>query len=188
MTVLSAFTSLYILVIMVRIILTWFSGNIRAPEILCRITDPYLNWFRRFGVRVGYLDLSPVLALAVLSILNQIFATLARFGVITLGIILAMILQAIWSIISFFIILISIVLILRTIAYLCNLNIYGVFWRIIDAVSQPILYRINRLLFGGRIVNFLASLIISVAVMGILYFALRFGVSWLSRFLVMLRI
>jgi len=183
MTVLSAFTSLYILVIMVRIILTWFSGNIRVPEFLCRITDPYLNWFRRLGLRVGQLDLSPVIALAVLSILNQIFSIMARFGTITLGLILVMILQALWSIISFFIILIFIVLILRLIAYLCNLNVYSGFWRIVDAVSQPILYRINRLFFRGRIINYLAGLILSAAVMAVLYLVCRFIIILLSGFL-----
>jgi YggT family protein len=188
MTILSTLTSLYIFVITARILLTWFSGNIKVPEILSRITDPYLNWFRGLGLRVGYLDLSPVVGLAVLSILNQAFTIMARFGAISLGIILAMILQALWSIISFFIILISIVLILRSIAYLCNLNIYGTFWRIIDVVSQPILYRINRFFFRGRIVNFLAGLVISVAAMGILYFALLFIVSLLYGFLIMLPI
>jgi YggT family protein len=184
MSVLSTLTSLYILVITARIIMTWFSGNIRVPEILSRITDPYLNWFRGLGLRVGYLDLSPVVGVAVLSILNQVFTTMARFGAITLGIILAMILQALWSILSFFIILISIVLILRLIAYLCNLNIYGTFWRIVDTVSQPILYRINRLFFRGRIINFLAGLILSAAVMAVLYLVCRFIIILLSGFLI----
>jgi YggT family protein len=132
---------------------------------------------------VGHLDLSPVVALAVLSIVNQVFATMARFGAISLGLILAMILQAFWSIISFFIILIFIVLILRLIAYLCSLNTYSAFWRIVDTVSQPILYRINRLFFRGRIVNFLAGLIISAAVMGILYLGLWFTIPLLAGFL-----
>jgi hypothetical protein len=78
-------------------------------EVLCRITDPYLDWFRRFSsLRIGALDLSPLAAMAVLSVLNSVFLTLGRYGVITLGLILALILQALWSaasfILSFFII------------------------------------------------------------------------------------
>jgi YggT family protein len=188
MSVFSTITSLYMLVLMARIILTWFSGNIRVPALLSQVTDPYLNWFRRFGLRVGHLDLSPVLALCTLSILNQIFGTMARFGTISLGIILVMILQALWSVVSFLIIIVFIILIVRLVAYLCNMNVYNGFWRIIDAVCQPILYRITRLLFRGRIVNFLMSLIISAGAMLLLYFALRFGVALLSGFLITLPI
>ena len=187
MSVLSTLTSLYMLIIFIRIILTWFSGNIRVPEFLSRITDPYLNWFRRFpGLRIGYMDLSPVAGLAILSILNQIFSTLARFGVISLGIILTMILQALWSILSFLIILLFIIVILRLIAYLLNLNIYGVFWRMVDTISQPVLFRINRILFGGRIVKFLASLLLSAAALMVTYFILRLAVSLLSGILLRL--
>ena len=187
MSILSALTSLYMLVIFVRIILTWFSGNIRVPDFLCRITDPYINWFRRFSaLRIGYMDLSAVAALAVLTVVNQIFATLARFGTITLGIILTLILQALWSVLSFLLIFIFIIIVLRLIAYLFNLNVYGVFWRVIDTISQPILFRINRFFFGGRIVNFLASLILSVSVLALVYLALRLGFTLLSGFLVRL--
>ena len=186
MTILSSLTSLYMLILMARIILTWFSGNIRIPEFLSRITDPYLNWFRRFGLRIGHLDLSAVLALTTLSIVNQIFATIARFGVISLGIILFMILQAIWSVVSFLLIFIFIVIVLRLIAYLCNLDIYSVFWRIVDTISQPILYRINRLLFKGRIVNFRTSIILSAVALTLIYLILRILVTLLSGFLIRL--
>ena len=186
MLVLSTLTSIYSLVIMVRIILTWFSGNIRVPEFLCRITDPFLNWFRRFKLRIGYLDLSAVAALAALSVFSQIFATLAYYGVISAGIVLVLILQALWSVISFILIFIFIILILRLIAYLGNMNIYGFFWRTVDTISQPVLYRINRLLFRGRIVNFPSSIIISATAMVLLYMLLRIGVTLLSRFLLRL--
>ena len=186
MTILTILTTIYMLAITVRIIMTWFRGTVTVPDFLCRITDPYLNWFRRFGLHIGHVDISPVLGLAALSIFNQTFGTVARFGHISLGIILAITLQAVWSIISFLLIFIIILLALRLIAYLCSLNVYDGFWRIVDTVSQPVLYQINRLLFGGRIANFLICIILSLAALAVLYFTLSFIFSFLGGFLIAL--
>jgi YggT family protein len=167
-------------VIFIRIMLTWFSGaNFGKPvEFLCRITDPYLNWFRRFRVlRVANLDLSPIAALAVLSIISNIFVTLGRYGTITLGFILAMIVSALWSAVSFILIFFLIVLVLRFIAYLARQNVYGAFWRIVDSLSQPITYRISRIVFQNRIVRYHTGLLTSIAVLA----ALRIGLGFLVR-------
>jgi YggT family protein len=144
-------------------------------EILCAITDPYLNWFRRIpGLRVGFLDLSPIVAVAVLSMANRIFATLAFYGTITLGIVLAMILQAIWSAFHFVLLFLIAVLVLRLIAHIGNMNIANPFWRIVDTISRPILYRMSRIFFGRRIIRYLQSLVISIAVLAVLLLALSF--------------
>ena len=181
--------SLYSLVIVVRIILTWFRGNVKIPDFLTTITDPYLNWFRQFKfLRIGTLDLSPIAALGVLSILGQVLATVAQYGTIRLGIVLAMVLQVIWSAVSFFLIFIIIILVLRLIAFMTSQNTQGSFWRVIDTISQPVLYRVNRILFNGRIVNFRTSLLVSAAALLGIYFVIRIGVSILSGFLVRLPI
>jgi YggT family protein len=54
-----------------------------------------------------------------------------------------------------------------------RLNISSAFWRIIDTISQPILYRINRIIFRDRIVNYLTSLIISISSLLLIYLGLR---------------
>ncbi len=59
--------SLYIIVIIIRAILSWFNPNPYSPGIafLSRITDPILERIRRalpLGVGVG-LDLSPIIAI-----------------------------------------------------------------------------------------------------------------------------
>lgn len=170
--ILSTVTSVYMFIIFVRILLTWFGGISfgRPAEILNRVTDPYLDFFRRFPVmRVGYLDLSPVAALAVLSLANRVFTILARYGTISLGIILAILLQAVWSAAAFLLGFGIIVLVLRLIAFLTNRNVYGVFWRVIDTISQPLLFRINRIIFGGRIVRYLTGLLLSIAVLAAAY-------------------
>lgn len=169
MNILAGVTGLFMLLIFIRIMLTWFSGaNYGRPmELLCRITDPYLDWFRRFpALQAGFLDLSPIVAMAVLSLAHNIFMTLARYGAIRMGVILAMVISSLWSAVSFLLGFFIIVLILRLIAYLTNQNIYGTFWRIIDAVSQPILYRINRLLFQRRLVNYRTGILASIGLLG----------------------
>ena len=188
MNILAGFTSLYILLIFIRILLTWFSGaNYGRPmEILSRITDPYLDWFRRFpGLRGGIVDLSPIVAMAVLSVANNIFTTLARFGVIHIGGITAMVLASLWSAVSFILGFFIVVLILRLIAYLTNQNIYGSFWRIIDTISQPVLYRINRFFFRRRLVNYRAVILLSIGtLLGLMIgmgFLIRLAVSLLER-------
>jgi YggT family protein len=180
MNILGGFTSLYMILIFIRIMLTWFSGARygRPVELLYRITDPYLDWFRRFPLRAGVLDLSPILALAVLSVANNVFMTLGRFGYITLGIILAMLLSAVWSAMAFLIVFFIIVLALRFIAYLTNQDVYRSFWAIIDTLSRPVIYRINRILFRNRLVNYLTGIISSIAVL----LVLRIGLGFLVYF------
>jgi YggT family protein len=181
--------NIYMFLIFIRIILTWFSwmrdGGVQ--EFLARITDPYLNWFRRFTfLRIGFLDLSPVAALGVLSLVNRVLTTLAQYGRITLGIIMALILQAVWGAVSFILGFVLIILILRLIAYLFKLDVSGAFWRIIDTISQPILYRINRIIFKDRIANYLTSLIISIASLILISLGLRILIFIVTGMLVRL--
>jgi YggT family protein len=175
--------------IFVRIILTWFSGVSyrRAIEILSSLTDPYLNWFRRFSfLRVGFIDLSPIAAMMVLSVVNNILFTLSRYGGISLGIVLAMLLSALWSALSFILGFFIIILGLRLFAFLTNQNIYISLWRIVDTISQPVLYRINRIIFRRRLVKYLTGLLTSLAVLVVLMLVMRFGIAWVTLLLIRL--
>jgi YggT family protein len=159
------FVGLYSLLIIIRIILTWF-GNAqygKPMEILARITDPYLDWWRRkLNLKAGILDLSPLVGIAVLSIVQTICSTVARYGRITLGVILAVCISALWSALSFILGFCFVVLLLRLFAYLLNSNMYSTFWRVVDSISKPLLYRITRIIFGNRIVNFLTGNIAAI--------------------------
>ena len=182
-------TNVYMMIVFVRIILTWFRGmgTSSLEAALGKITDPYLDWFKRFpALRTDVMDLSPVVALCALSLVNRIFSSLAVYGIITLGIILALILQSAWGIISFFIGLFIIVLILRLIAHLGSRNIRTRFWAIIDSVSQPLLYRVNRAIFRDRIGNLVTGIVVSIVGLGLCYLVLGVIVSILSGVLVRL--
>ena len=180
MNVLGGALAFYTILIFIRVILSWFPGERygRAADLLCRVTDPYLDWFRRFSfLRVANLDLSAIVAIAALSLANTIFMTLARHGRITLGIILSALCSVIWSALSFVMNFFIVVLALRLAAYLTNRDVCHGFWRIVDQVSAPVLYRINRIVFGRRLVRYMTGIIVSLGALLIL----RIGVGFLAR-------
>ncbi|MCL1836565.1 MAG: YggT family protein [Treponema sp.] len=172
MNLVSSLLGIYSLLIIIRIIFTWF-GNVqysRPAQILAQITDPYLNWWRRtFPLRAGFLDLSPLLGMAALSVAQTICSSIARRGKITIGAILAVCLSALWSAASFILGFCFIVLVLRLIAYVTNSNTYSPFWQAIDSISRPLLYRINRIFFGRKIPGYMTSIIVSLAVFAALW-------------------
>ncbi|MDR0408874.1 MAG: YggT family protein [Spirochaetaceae bacterium] len=186
MSVVSGVLNVFSLLLFIRIILSWFSGNGgfgRPFGILCAITDPYLNYFRGFSaLRVGGIDFSPVAALAVLSIISNVVSTIARFGRISLGIVLALSLGIFWSAVSFITGFLIFILMLRLVAYILKADIYAPFWKVIDTIASPIQFRINRLLFRGRIVNYLAALIVPIVLLAFVGIALGALTRLLERF------
>jgi len=186
---LSLLLSIYMLIILFRIILTWFPGfgNNGIIDFLSSITDPYLNWFRRFSfLRLGFLDLSPIVALGILSLMNRILGMLASFGRISLGIVLALALQAVWGAVSFILGFLILILILRLIAFLFSQSGANPFWNVIETISRPVLYRINRVFFRGRIVKHITALLVSIVSLAIIYMVLRLLFAIISTMLVRL--
>ncbi|MCL2720185.1 MAG: YggT family protein [Treponema sp.] len=177
---------IYSLLIFISIIFSWFRGFVSgAPvTIINKITDPYLNWWRRYlNLRVGVIDFSVIVAIMFLYLLQNIFFMLAIPESLTLGNVLNILLYSIWSVIQFIVIFCLIVIILRAIAFFTNRNIYSPFWRIIDSISGPILYRFNRLFFGKRIGNYMQGLILSVLLLIAVLIGGRFIVRILAGFL-----
>jgi YggT family protein len=171
LNLIGSLAGLYMLLIFIRVMLSWFNSPSlgRPMELLGQITDPYLGWWRRFPVlRTGFLDLSPIAAMTALSLVQTVCGIAARYGRISLGILLAVALQAVWSVLSFVLEFFIVVLILRLIAYLSNRNIYSTFWRIVDSISQPVLYRITRIFFRRRLINYLAGVLLSIGVLAAL--------------------
>jgi YggT family protein len=174
MNLVGSLAGIYMLLIVVRVMFSWFSGVRlgRPAEFLARITDPYLNWWRRFPIlRAGFIDLSPVAGMAALSMVVTVCGAMARYGRITMGVFLAIVLQSLWSVLSFVLGFFVIVLLLRLFAYLTNRNIYSAFWRIIDSIAQPVLYRVTRIFYRRRLINYLAGILLSAGVLGALLIA-----------------
>jgi YggT family protein len=77
---LSSFVSIYLGLLFIRVLLTWFP-NIewyKQPfAALSQITDPYLNLFRSIIPPLGGMDFSPMLAFLALSFLQRALEPLA---------------------------------------------------------------------------------------------------------------
>lgn len=73
------FTFLY-LAIMARIILSWFRFDPYHPVsvFLYRITEPILGFFRGIIPPVGMIDFSPIVAIVVLGIVQQLLYFLVQ--------------------------------------------------------------------------------------------------------------
>jgi YggT family protein len=188
MSVLAGILSVYMILIFIRILLTWFPGaDFGRPYVfLCGICDPYLNWFRRFRIfKNSPIDFSPLIALAVLSLAHNVLVSWTRMGRFSIAIVLAMLLNALWSVVSWVLGFFIVVLVLRMIAFLGNSNIYSPFWRFIDFIAQPVMYRISRVFFPNRIVGYLFRIIFSIAILVILiavcWFVKTYGTMLLMR-------
>ncbi|MFP4301095.1 MAG: YggT family protein [Spirochaetaceae bacterium] len=166
MRVVSSAISIYMIVLFIRILMTWFQGvsHGRTMELLRRVTDPYLNWFRRFEIfRFGNFDFSPVVAILSLSVLNTIAIQLANAGPITLGFILALILSAVWSAFSFFVLFFLILAVIRLVGLLLRKDA-GHFWFVLDQILDGIVNRVARPFMRGRFLSHRDGLLIFAGV------------------------
>ena len=164
----SAILSLYMVVIFIRVIMTWFRGfnTGRAEEVLASITDPYLNWFRRnVPVRFGALDFSPVIGILVLGLLNSVSNQLAFAGTITFSYVLAIVVSAAWSVVSFFLTFFLILAIVRLVGIFINADTGGRLWTVLEQIVNPALQMTVRPFLRGRFTNYRDSLLIFSSVL-----------------------
>ena len=177
--IISAFLSLYSLLCLLRIIITWIPNYSysKPADILAQICDPYMNLFRGIKwLRLGSFDFSPALALCILGAGSQLFSSLANGGYINLQMILAMILGIFFSILSSLIFFLIILFAIRLILIMINRDSYntsGFMANQIDSSISSIVYRIARTFAMGRRITYKAALIISIIALLFLQFALR---------------
>lgn len=177
--IISAFLSLYSLLCLLRIIITWIPNYSysKPADILAQICDPYMNLFRGIKwLRFGSFDFSPALALCILGAGSQLFSSLANGGYINLQMILTIILEIFFSILSSLIFFLIILFAIRLILIMINRDSYntsGFMANQIDSSISPIVYRIARTFAMGRRITYKAALIISIIALLFLQFALR---------------
>jgi YggT family protein len=157
--IVGALLFLYSLLIALRIILTWFQGPGygRAWDLLAAATDPYLRVFRRIRVlRQGMFDFSPLAAVLVLVVLQNVVASLAVYGTLRLGDVLAVIVQALWGSLAWIMAFFLVLVVVRIVSLYVARNAVAPIWHTLDLMVQPLAGWVNRL-FGGRL-EYLASL------------------------------
>lgn len=169
--------SVYSVLCVARIFLAWFPhAQGRGANFLVKATEPYLAPFRRIALfRGGGMDFSPVAALAVLAGLSRAL-TVASYGVLTWGLGLALFAQAVIEPILFIIGFFAVLALARLVAYLFKWNSLHPLWRAVDALINPVMFWLKRLLYRNRIVNYLQGLVTGFAVL----LLARLGLGWLA--------
>jgi len=167
LTLISSLISLYTLVIVFRIMLTWFPGQNygRGELILRRATDPYLNMFRRARwMRVGYVDFSPVVALATLSITASVLTQIAFAGSVTLGFILALVVSRLVDTVRFVVILLTVLTAVRAAVITFGFTSEHRVWATMDQLLQPLSWRLSRRIAPRSELTYRQGLLIVTAI------------------------
>ncbi len=182
MQLLSIVLSIYSFIIFVRIILTWFQGAEfgQITAFLARITDPYINWFRRFDfLRIAGIDFSVIAALVSLWIVRSVAVNIAYAGTISFGMILAIVVNAIAGAVFFFLTLFLILAVIRLLGALFGANTATRFWIVVDQIVEPLVHRIVTPLARGRVISYQTALLVFAGIDLVAIIGGRFLVSLL---------
>jgi YGGT family. len=172
---LSKLITLYSFIIWTRILLSWVNPYSRPGSLtyyFAMLVDPFLNLFRSKHFRVGMLDFSPIFAIATLSLVQSVANVYAAYGVITLGLILALMLNIIWNYgVSFFFLFAIISLIFRTLTSFTGST--GMMWRF-GSMTGSLAGKVRNLFFKRRLVHDSTVNLITLILMLLFYVAARY--------------
>ncbi|MBQ5400734.1 MAG: YggT family protein [Treponema sp.] len=165
LSILSAVVSVYAILCVVRIILTWIppaSGN-GFTNFLAKICDPYLNLFKNIKwLRFGGFDLSPALGLCILSAVSTLLGSFSSGQGFSLSHLLQTIVGLAWNMANSVLIFITVVLIVRLITILVNKTTYtsNPFLSAIDSSLGALAGRVSRPFFKNS--NYKSQLIAAI--------------------------
>ena len=166
-SVLASVVSIYTILCLVRVMLTWFPGAeySKFGQVLSQMCDPYLNVFRRFRfLRFSSFDFTPAIALCILMALQTLFSSFAIGRGFRLSEILAMLVMLVGNILTSVLGFIAVILLVRLIAYLIvgdGNSSYSI-WTVIDRSISPFIFRIAGLFFRNQPVSFVKALVVSL--------------------------
>ena len=155
----------YLLLLSLRIILTWFQGlsSGKAFDLLSEITEPYLSLFYRLKfLRKGMFDFTPIAAILVLVVVLDLVNALLFYGRITFGFFFAAVLSAVWSGISFVLLLFLIVGIIRVFAVIFRRNTGSAMLKVVDILIQPAVALVMKIIQLGKRAGYTQYLLLTV--------------------------
>jgi len=181
--------SLYVLLIFIRVLLTWVNPNPYSPvmRFLAKATDPVLNWARRFfPLTLGGLDFSPVLAIMVIYLTGAVLGQwLLRMGqglppVVVVPILALELIGFLDGLAWLLIILMGI----RFIIALVQPSPYNILVRIIYGLTEPLLSPLRRFFpplgRGMDLRPLIFLLIVLLIQQAVLYPLARGAAVWMS--------
>lgn len=191
--VLASLVSIYSFLIWIRVVFTWvrIPGQMMENPVLTflrKIVDPYLNWFSPLsGLKRSNFDLTPLAALAVLSIFQSIFRMFGTYGKLTIGMVLAMIVQTLWGyLVSPLFWFIMIILVIRLVFCYRRSPNTMYYIRMLDSMDGDLLDFAQRLFFSGKAVSDRTVVWSSTIFYLVAFLAAKYLVGLLVSFLVRL--
>ena len=184
MNMVSALLSVYMILVIIRIFLTWFRsrGQSKAVQILISLVDPYLAVFRKISwLQVGSMDFSPMVGVILLGLFVQITSNIAQTGSFTALMLLTYLLYSLWSLCSFILDMLIIMMLVRFISTFISKKSYQI-WYTIDNILNRVMAKILGI-FTSKTVSFRKALIICAVLLIILRMAMRFVLNNLLAFL-----
>jgi len=184
--IVSGVLSSYMLLLFIRIIITWFSGSDfgRPYEILTSITDPYLNYFKQFSfLKFGMMDFSSIAGILLLVIIMNVLNTISRSGSITFGLILAIITGSIWSAVNFLITFFIMLVIIRLITGMLNATRQSSLMTTIETIISPVTNFVYYKIFKNNNITYTTCLAASGAILLVLLISGNALISYLGKFL-----
>jgi YggT family protein len=190
LTIINVILIAYLFLISLRIVLGWFAPQAlgRAWHLLVSATDPYLNVFRRIRfLRIGFFDFSPIAAVVVLVVAYHLVSNLMNsYWHLTLAFFLTTVVSAVWSGAAVVLIIFLIVGIIRLTPFLFRVSGGAVIWKAADTIIRPVVEWISRTLRLGARASYQQQLLISIAVIFIVWGLGQFVVIRFLRELLML--
>ncbi len=186
--ILASLVSVYAIVCVVRIILTWIPRATFHPvtKFLSSICDPYLDLFHGMRwMRIGGLDFSPAIALCLLGAVSTILSHLANSPVLGLGSILSLLVQTAGSIVSSVISLLILLFVVRLIIIFATGGSFSgssVTYQI-DQMLGPVVTAISRTFTGDRQISYKTGLIITIVTLIVLNLIVQIVFSLLAGML-----
>lgn len=151
LNLIQVFVVVYALLVTLRVFLSMLGGGgtLGPLALLGRFTDPYLGIFRRLNLRLGILDLSPILAIGLLFALASVLAQAAQMAALGTSALtnpffwLVLVLRLVWALAGAVIFLFTLGLLLRALAL--ALRWTGQIWLVLDKFYQPLHMKFFRL-------------------------------------------
>lgn len=193
LAILASLLSIYAIICVVRIILSWIPRATFHPvtKLLATICDPFLDLFHGIRwMRLGSLDFSPAIALCLLGAVSTILSHLASSPAIRMGTILSLLVQTIGSILSSVISLLILLFVIRLIMILVSGSAFSsnpVTYQI-DQTLGPVVTAISRTFTGSRKISYKTGLIISIVTLIVLNVIVLILFSYLANLLVTMAI
>lgn len=188
--VIAQILAFYNLLIWIRILMSWFAqvSNMNQSSffvILKKIVDPYLNLFRNVNLlKTNNMDFTPLLAFALLSVIQSILNLFGATGEISLNVVLALIINTLWSYLlsPFFLIFTTIIIIRLVLCFKKGSNTINLI-RTLENIIGGYLNWIQKVFFFSKIVSDRLLLITSTIMTIIFYLLTRTVITYIIDYL-----